>query len=111
MVGTTKLREVLIRREQAGSPETGGLELAISHVDRGEFDLASDHYGIVSVLSEKGRVRIGDDETEVCQPDHFGVPADLNCHITQLANEPLIFLDDDSTDSHSGESGNLNSHW
>jgi len=112
MVGASILREVLIQREQAGSSEVGGLELAVSYVHRGEFNLDSDHYRIVSVLSGKGRVRIGDNETEGRRHDHFGVPADVKCHISHLANEPLVFLDAMILPiSHSRESGHLNSFY
>ncbi len=91
--GTTTTREILIPAERAGSNEIGGLELAVTRVPAGEIDLASDHYRIVSVQSGRGRVRIGNAETEVCEHDHFGVPAALNCNFTQLGRDPLVFLD------------------
>jgi mannose-6-phosphate isomerase-like protein (cupin superfamily) len=89
---TTVSREVLIPAERAGSQEIGGLELAINRV-HGETGLSSDHYRIVSVRSGKGRVRIGAAQTEVTEHDHFGVPAGLACTLTQLGDDPLVFLD------------------
>jgi mannose-6-phosphate isomerase-like protein (cupin superfamily) len=85
-------REVLIPAERAGSREIGGLELAVSRV-HGETPLSSDHYRIVSVQSGKGRVRIGAAQTEVSEYDHFGVPVGLSCTLTQLGDDPLVFLD------------------
>jgi mannose-6-phosphate isomerase-like protein (cupin superfamily) len=93
MVGTGTAREVLVPAERAGSHEIGGLELGVNRVGRGEIDLASEHYRIVSIQSGKGRVRIGDAEVEVCNHDHFGVPAALKCTLTQLGDDPLVFLD------------------
>jgi mannose-6-phosphate isomerase-like protein (cupin superfamily) len=85
-------REVLIPAARAGSHEIGGLELALGRVQR-EIDLSSDHYRIVSVQSGKGSVRIGDAQSEVNEHDHFGVPAGLECTLTQLGDNPLVFLD------------------
>jgi mannose-6-phosphate isomerase-like protein (cupin superfamily) len=85
-------REVLIPAERAGSREIGGLELAVSRV-HGETPLSSDHHRIVSVQSGKGRVRIGAAQTEVSEHDHFGVPVGLTCTLTQLGDDPLVFLD------------------
>jgi hypothetical protein len=93
IAGTGTTREVLIPAERVGSPDIGGLELAVNRVAQGATDLTSDHYRIVSVQSGKGRVRIGDAETEVGDHDHFGVPADLKCNLTQLGDDPLVFLD------------------
>ncbi len=91
--GTHNMREILIPAERAGSPEIGGLELAVNRIDRGEIDLVSEHYRIVSVRSGKGRVRIGGLEAELSEHDHFGIPADLTCHLTALGDAPLVFLD------------------
>jgi mannose-6-phosphate isomerase-like protein (cupin superfamily) len=88
----TVTREVLIPAERAGSREIGGLELAVTRV-HGQTELASEHYRIVSVQSGKGRVRIGAAQTEVTAHDHFGVPAGLACTLTQLGDDPLVFLD------------------
>ena len=85
-------REVLIPAVRCGLHEIGGLELAVGRVQR-EIDLSSDHYRIVSVQSGKGRVRIGDAQSEVSEHDHFGVPAGLECTLTQLGERPLVFLD------------------
>jgi hypothetical protein len=85
-------REVLIPAARAGSVQIGGLELAVSRVN-GETDLSSDHYRIVSLQSGRGRVRIGDAQSEVTKHDHFGVPAGLKCNLTQLGDDPLVFLD------------------
>jgi hypothetical protein len=85
-------REVLIPAERAGSPEIGGLQLALGRV-HGKVDLASDHYRIVSVQSGKGRVRIGDAQTDVGLHDHFGVPVGLECTLTDLGDDPFVFLD------------------
>jgi len=89
---TTLTREVLIPKERAGSKEIGGLELAVNR-SHGETDLSSDHYRIVSVQSGKGRVRIGSAQKDVSEHDHFGVPAGLACTLTQLGDDPLVFLD------------------
>jgi len=89
---TTFSREVLIPAEHAGSHEIGGLELAVDRV-HGKVELSSDHYRIVSVQSGKGRVRIGDVQTEVNEHDHFGVPIGLECTLSQLGGDPLVFLD------------------
>jgi mannose-6-phosphate isomerase-like protein (cupin superfamily) len=89
---TTVSRELLIPAERAGCHEIGGLELAVNRV-QGQTDLSSDHYRIVSVQSGKGRVRIGAAQTEVSEHDHFGVPLDLTCTLTQLGDDPLVFLD------------------
>lgn len=89
----TNTREVLIPAERAGSPEIGGLELAVTLVGRGEVDLLSNHYRIVSIQAGKAHVRIGNAEKEVCAHDHFGVPADMTCQVAQSGNEPLLFLD------------------
>lgn len=85
-------REVLIPADRAGSQEIGGLQLAVGRA-HGKVDLASDHYRIVSVQSGKGRVRIGDAQTDVGEHDHFGVPVGLECTLTQLGDDPLVFLD------------------
>jgi hypothetical protein len=89
---STISREVLIPAERAGSREIGGLELGVGRV-HGEIDLSFGHYRIVSVQSGKGRVRIGDAQTEVSAHDHFGVPASLACTLTQLGSDPLVYLD------------------
>jgi mannose-6-phosphate isomerase-like protein (cupin superfamily) len=89
----TNTREVLIPAERAGSPEIGGLELAVTLVARGEVDLLSNHYRIVSIQTGKAHVRIGNAEKEMSAHDHFGVPADMNCRVAQSGNEPLLFLD------------------
>jgi mannose-6-phosphate isomerase-like protein (cupin superfamily) len=68
------------------------MELAINRA-HGETDLSSAHYRIVSVQSGRGRVRIGAAQTEVGEHDHFGVPAGLACTLTQLGDDPLVFLD------------------
>jgi hypothetical protein len=93
VAGTDNMREVLIPAERAGSPAIGGLELTVNRVGRGQIDLVSDHYRIVSVQSGKGRVCIGDVESEVSDHDHFGIPADLKCSLTALGENPLVFLD------------------
>jgi mannose-6-phosphate isomerase-like protein (cupin superfamily) len=85
-------REILIPAERAGSHEIGGLELAVNR-SQGETNLSSDHYRIVSVQSGEGRVRIGAAQTDVGEHDHFGVPAGLACTLTQLGDDPLVFLD------------------
>ena len=85
-------REVLIPAERAGSHEIGGLQLALARV-HGKVELASEHYRIVSVQAGKGRVRIGHAETEVSEHDHFGVPVGMECTLTQLGGDPLVFLD------------------
>jgi mannose-6-phosphate isomerase-like protein (cupin superfamily) len=85
-------REVLVPAERAGSQEIGGLELAVGRVQK-EVDLSSDHYRIVSVQSGKGRVKIGAVQKEVSAHDHFGVPAGLECTLTQLGSDALVFLD------------------
>jgi hypothetical protein len=89
---TTVGREVLIPAERAGSHEIGGLELAVNRV-QGETDLSSDHYRIVSVQSGRGRVRIGAAQSDVGEHDHFGIPAGLACTLTQLGDDPLVFLE------------------
>ena len=89
---STFSREVLIPAERAGSREIGGLELAVNRVNR-EVELSSDHYRIVSVQSGKGRLHIGNAQTEVSEHDHFGVPAGLECTLSQLGGDPLVFLD------------------
>jgi mannose-6-phosphate isomerase-like protein (cupin superfamily) len=86
------VRDILIPAQRAGSREIGGLELAVSRVD-GDINLYSDHYRIVSVQSGKGRVRMGAAQTEVSEHDHFGIPAGLPCTLTQLGDDPLVFLD------------------
>jgi hypothetical protein len=85
-------REVLIPAARAGSREIGGLELAVNRV-RGEIDISSDHYRIISVRSGRGRVRIGDAEAEVSAHDHFGTPVGLKSTLSQLGGDPLVFLD------------------
>jgi mannose-6-phosphate isomerase-like protein (cupin superfamily) len=92
LAGPAFTREVLIPAARAGSHEIGGLELALGRVQR-EIDLSSDHYRIVSVRSGKGRVRIGDAQSEVSEHDHFGVPAGLECSLTQIGGDALVFLD------------------
>jgi mannose-6-phosphate isomerase-like protein (cupin superfamily) len=89
---TNFTREVLVPAERAGSREVGGLQLALHRVHR-KIDLSSDHYRIVAVQSGKGQVRIGDAQTEVGAHDHFGVPVGLECTLTQLGDDPLVFLD------------------
>jgi mannose-6-phosphate isomerase-like protein (cupin superfamily) len=89
----TTEREVLIPAERAGSPEIGGLQLAVTHVGPGEFEYNSEHYRIVSVQSGRGRTRIGSKETEVTKHDHFGIPADMNCNVASLGGSPLVILD------------------
>lgn len=86
-------REVVIPAERAGSPEIGGLELAITHVGRGEMELSAAHYRIVSVQSGRARICIGDAEKEVRAHDHFGVPADMSCCVKQSGTAPLLLLD------------------
>jgi hypothetical protein len=93
VTGRNTTREVIIPAERAGSPEIGGLELAVNLVAGGEIDLASEHYRIVSVRSGRGSVRIGDAEVKVRDHDHFGVPADMNCKLTNVDDHPLVFLD------------------
>lgn len=85
-------REVLIPAERAGSHEIGGLQLALGRV-HGKVELSSEHYRIVSVQSGKGRVRIGGAQTDVGEHDHFGVPVGLECTLTQVGDDPLVFLD------------------
>jgi hypothetical protein len=85
-------RDVLVPAERAGSREIGGLQLALQRVHR-KVDLSSDDYRIVAVQSGKGQVRIGDAQTEVGEHDHFGVPVGLECTLTQLGDDPLVFLD------------------
>jgi len=86
-------RQILISPERAGSAEVGGLELAVSRTGEGGVDLYSCYYRIVSVQQGKGRVRIGQVEREVEAHDHFGIPADLTCHLSPVGDRPLVFLD------------------
>lgn len=88
----TVSREVLLPAKRAGSREIGGMELTVGRV-RGTTDLSSDHYRIVSVQSGRGRVRIGAAQKDVSAHDHFGVPAGLECTLTELGGDPLVFLD------------------
>jgi hypothetical protein len=91
--GTGAAREVLIPAERAGSPEIGGLELAVNRAANEGSELAADRYRIVSVQSGRGRIRMGGAEVEVRQHDHFGVPAGLNCSLVPAGDSPLICLD------------------
>lgn len=86
-------RQVLISAERTGSPEIGGLELAVTHISQGQFELTPKSYKIVSIRSGQGRVRIGNSETEVRKHDHFGIPAGMNSNITYLGKSPLVMLD------------------
>lgn len=88
----TVSREVLIPAKRAGSREIGGMELTVGRV-RAITDLSSDHYRTVSVQSGRGRVRIGAAQKDVSAHDHFGVPAGLECTLTELGGDPLVFLD------------------
>jgi len=85
-------RETLVPAERAGTREIGGLQLALGRVHH-KIDLSSDHYRIVSVQSGKGQVRMGNAQTEVVEHDHFGVPVGMECTLTQLGDDPLVFLD------------------
>ena len=91
--GRGYLREVLVPAKGAGSPEIGGLELALTRVDRDSIELDSHHYRIVSVQSGKGRIRMGNVEADVSEHDHFGIPSQMDCIFTLTGADPLIFLD------------------
>lgn len=85
-------RKLLVPRERAGSREIGGLELGLNRVC-GEINLASDHFRIISMQSGTGRLRIGNAQIVVSKHDHFGVPTQMACTLTQIGSHPLIFLD------------------
>jgi hypothetical protein len=91
--GIGYLREVLVPARRAGSPETGGLELALTRMYRDAIKLDSLHYRIVSVRSGKGRIRMGNVEAGVSEHDHFGIPPGMDCIFTPGTADPLIFLD------------------
>ena len=86
-------RRVLIPAYRAGAPETGGLELAVTRVGPEGIHLTSDHFRIVSIRRGKARVCLGQQETELTEHDHFGVPAGIPCHLAQASPEPLVILD------------------
>ena len=86
-------RKILIPSQRAGSVEVGGLELAIATVDQRGIEPRSAHYRIVAVQHGRGRVRIGHAVSEVGAHDHFGIPADMDCELTSVGDDPLVVLD------------------
>jgi quercetin dioxygenase-like cupin family protein len=91
--GSGFMREVLVPAHRAGSEEIGGLELALTRGGSGSFEIVSDHYKIISVQSGEARIRIGDAEARVSEHDHFGIPANTNCHLTSSGTDQFVFLD------------------
>lgn len=91
--GTGFTREVLIPAHRAGSEEIGGLELALTRSGPRSFEIFSDYYKIISVQSGQAGVRIGNVEAEVGEHDHFGIPANITCHVTPRDSDAVVFLD------------------
>ena len=86
-------REVLIPAYLAGSRDTGGLELAVTHGGPDGCEIDSDYYRIISVRSGRVRVEMGKAEAEAREHDYFGIPAHMKCRLTSLGGDPLVFLD------------------
>ncbi len=86
-------RNVLTSASVTDRDGSGGLELAVSRINRGGLHFPLDSFRIVSVVGGRGRVRIGPAETDIGPRDHFGIPAGLEAFLEQLGDEPLTVLD------------------
>ena len=86
-------RNVLIPASVTDRDGSGGLELAVSRINRGGMPYPLDSFRIVSVVGGRGRVRIGPAESEIGPRDHFGIPAGLEAFLEQTGDEPLTALD------------------
>jgi hypothetical protein len=85
-------RSVLVPACRAGSESIDGLELGLCSA-RQELNLLTPKYRIVAIQSGHARIQIGDAVAEVSSHDHFGIPAGMNCRLTPIGAEPIIFLD------------------
>lgn len=86
-------RWVLIPASAAGSPETGGLELAVRRVDSRGLTVPADRYTIVSVQKGRAKISVGPVEGDLNKHDHTGIPAGISADITQTGDEPLVILE------------------
>ena len=86
-------RNVLTPASVTDRDGSGGLELAVSRINRGGMHYPLDSFRIVSVVGGRGRVRIGPAESDIGPRDHFGVPAGLEAFLEQQGDEPLTALD------------------
>jgi hypothetical protein len=91
--GSGFTREVLLPAHRAGSEEIGGLELALTRGGPNSFEILSDHYKIISVQSGEANIRIGNAEARVRKHDHFGIPANMRCHLIPCGTDQFVFLD------------------
>ena len=87
------MRRVLVPASAAGALHIGGLQLVVARVDRKGLSLTSERYRIISVQKGKGKVSVGQVEAEVVEHDHFGIPPDIQAHVSQVGENPLVVLD------------------
>jgi hypothetical protein len=84
---------VLIPATKAGSPEVGGLELAVLRVDSNGYPLTAGRYKMISVQTGRAKIRLGDFEAELKAHDHVGIPAGIPAAIRQFGEENLVILE------------------
>ncbi len=94
MAGSSvRQRRVLTQAAAIDRDGSGGLELAVSRVPPGGYQLPADRFRAVSVVRGSGRVQLGPAAGTVRQHDHFGVPAGMTATLHQMGEEPLVILD------------------
>ena len=86
-------RRVLIPHTVTNRHGSGGLELAITRINKTGFTFSTDSFRIVCVVRGQGVVQMDDIEQKVGQHDHFGVPAGMSMRLIQTGDEPLVTLD------------------
>lgn len=71
----------------------GGLELSISRITQHGLELQFDRFCAISVVRGRGIVKIANEECEISEHDHFGVPTGVTAMIRQTGASPLVLLD------------------
>ena len=86
-------RRVIVPATAMDRNGSGGLELAVSSVNASGMKFAVDSFRIVSVVSGRGRIRIGPTESPITTHDHTGIPEGMAASMQQEGDEPMVVLD------------------
>jgi mannose-6-phosphate isomerase-like protein (cupin superfamily) len=87
------VRYPLIPAEATDRAGVGGLELSIARVSSRGLDLRPERFCAVSVVRGSGVVTIADEEREISERDHFGIPAGVTATVRETGSVPLVLLD------------------
>jgi len=90
---STSRRQILVPASTMDRNGSGGLELSVARVSEKGLTLPLDQFRIVSVVTGRGKVRIGESISQIGCHDHFGIPAGMDAELRQEGQEALVVLD------------------